>query len=418
MVLLCLITVWAGGYYFPRATIFDSGLHSLSENVFIAVDEKGVVALVSKQPFPAPEGAAVLEDALVLPHFSDFYSLIQERGLGADEDLSLENQGRIARYLRNAGFYSVRDPVFPAGGLGAAFDAYLNIQLPGGYLEVPDGPGIHFSRVLEPCRPLAPQLEAMPTGVPITLWWSSQGSGKPVKWLDRREVVRRVIAFFHQRGQTVGAYIQDAGQAEVDALASFEFDFWEGVPGVDADLTPDRFPKVVWVPLAGLNDKRYCARFFEKRLNQVSRMGLYEKVTLALARDRLDGVAHRLRDRCSIWQKRRERVLAPLRRWIGRGGPIALGSAGGHLFSFTGDLASELETLDELGASQSQLLDGFFMHTPRLLGVADTYLRTGKPAHFIVYREDVYWGRMVGKPVDLNFSMGSLVRPLAIDAPP
>ncbi len=418
MLFLCLISFWADGYYFPRATIFDRSLHSLRENVYISVDERGVVALVSNQPFPAPEGARVVEAALVLPHYADFYSLIQERGLGADEDLSLENQGRIARYLRNAGFFSVRDPVFPAEGLGAAFDVFLDMRLSGGYLDLPDGPGAGFGRVLDPDQPFEAQLESLPEDAPLTLWWSSHGSGKPVRWLEHGAMVDKLIAFSRGRGQAVGAYIQDARGPELEALAKHAFDFWEGIPAVDGNLTPERFPEVIWAPLAALNDKRYCGRFFEKRLNQVARLGLYDKATVALAQERMDGVVYRLRDRCAIWQKRRERSLAPLRRWIGRGGPVAVGAAGGHLFSFTGDLASELEALDELGLSQPRLLDAFFVHTPRLLGRQEPYLQTGRPAHFIVYRKAGYWGRMVGQQVDLNFIKGVLVPALAVDTPP
>jgi len=174
-------------------------------------------------------------------------------------------------------------------------------------------------------------------------------------------------------------------------------------------------PGIVWVPLASLNDKRYCARALDENLARLAGLALYDAPTLTLAQERLDSIFHRIQERCDVWRNRRQEALTPLAKWIGAGGAIAVGSGGGHLFAFSGDIRGEMAVLDELGASQVQLLTAAFETTPALLGQAHSgYLAPGEKANFIAYREAGYWLTRVGTRVDFNFSDGKLVEELPL----
>ena len=412
---------WGSGYHFADVTVYDPEIHGLREGVTILVDGEGRVEAVSREPIAADGSRVVVEGGQVLPHYADFYGLIQERGLGLDKDLDPQNQRHLAACFLNAGIYQVRDPMFPPEGLRPGLFDGLDVVAQRGYIELPDGPSSAFSLVADPQKPAADFGADLPDTGPATFWWSSAGTGKAVLWPEQASYLRDLIRLFRSRGQKVGAYIQDAKPAELAQAHLFGFDFYEGMP---ADLTAEAvsaFPAVTWVPLAALNDKRYCGDNLLVRLKEAAALGLYDQETYQRASRQAKRVLRRLKDRCEVWQRRRHAALKPLRTWLERDGALALGSASGHLFSFSGDLRSELELLAELDATQSQLLRATFETTPALLGDAGPYLEVGRPAHFIVYERDGYWGLNLGAQVDWNFVMGETLvaggRPVEV-APP
>lgn len=405
MVWFLTLLMTYGGYYFADATIYDVNLGALRIQIHVVIDEDGKVVLVTDKPPNNPE-ARRIEKAVLLPHLTDFYSLVQERGLGFDIDLDASVQARMHAHLQKVGVGALRDPVFPPGGLEPDVWRGVRILSQRGYLEVKGGPSVHFSIVVDPDQPDAP-LNLPETG-PITFWWSNLGPEDPVVWPNHPILVRQLIDRFHRAGHKVGAYIQDARPEELKSLYSFPFDFYEGLPAEGVNI--EDFPKdVIWVPLAGLNDKRYCAKNFKQRLGRIRNLLLYDQADIAVVEDRLDSIAYRIADRCGVWQKRRDKVLQPVADWIARGGKLGIGSGGGHLFSFTAEIAFELQTLERLGAEQKQLLRSLYSINPGLLGHAQPYLEVGRPANFVVYRQDRFWGRLIEGVVDLNFVNGKQI---------
>jgi hypothetical protein len=391
MLIFLSLVMGFGGFHFADATVYDQKIGALRVGIHVVLDDAGKVVWVTDEE-PASAGGKQIKGAVLLPHLADFYSLVQERGLGFDVDLDPAVQGRMSRYLRAAGIFKVRDPIFPPGGLEEEYWRETEVLAQRGYLEVKGGPSVHFSIVVDPDRPDDP-LDLPPEG-PVTFWWNDMGSGDPVVWRDHPLLVKDLIARFRASGRKVGANIQDARPDDVAALSRFSFDFYEGLPaeGVDVDLFPSR---LVWVPLAGLNDKRYCAKQLEQRLGRAKNLALYPMDDIAVVQDSLETIGYRLAERCGVWKKRRDKALAPLEAWLQKGGLVGVGSGGGHLFSFTAELAFELQTLERLGADQEQLLRAFFETTPGLLGDAKPYLKVGSPANFIVYKDDRYWGRLI-----------------------
>ena len=404
--MMLLLALFLGEiYHFNNATVYDAQLNGLREDVSFTVGRDGIVGPLSTGPLTAPKGAVVFEEAVILPHLSDFYSLIQERGFGHDEDFSAAVQGRIARYFRQIGMGAFRDPVFPSTAVNSAFAQGVETFAMRGYLDLPGGPARGFSLDADPGKSYADIYKTLPDRGPVTLWWTAAGMGIPLAWDKHENWLKGLIDFLHQRGRKVGAYIQDASPADLKLLHSLPMDFYEGIP--DADNTVAEWPeRVIWVPMAALNDKRYCAAKLAARINQLAGKGLYDSKTLTLAQDRLDSVGPRIAQRCRVWKKRRTETLKLVEAWLERGGKVALASAGGHLFSFSGDILSELEALDGIGADQEQLLAAAFVHTPQLLGFRDPYLQEGRPANFIVYELEQYWVNLIGKGVALNFSGG------------
>ena len=405
--LLCLL--WSGGYHFKNATVYDARLGIMRSGIYFLVDEAGRVSLIGDHPLGESDERTIIEDHIVMPHFQDFYCLVQERGLGGDQDLDVKNQGRMVRYLRSLGFEAIRDPMFPADALAEPLRKDLHILTQGGYLELPGGPSERFALTFHPNQSLETVAKALPASGPITLWWTSNGSDKKVVWPRHAGLVNRLIAFFRERGQPVGAYIQDATPEEMDALYPFPFAFYEGMPADPKTTRTVRFPKdLIWVPLASLNDRRYCSKFLRERLAAIANKGLYSQPVIARVQDRLDQVEQQIIDRCLVWKKRRKDYFDPLVAWIRGGGALGVGSAGGHMFCFSGDLASEIETLSGLGASQEQLLKALFVNTPQLMGRERPFLARGRPAHFIAFKHQGYWGRCIGRAPTWNFYEGAL----------
>lgn len=402
---ISILLFWAfSGHYFADATIYDERSHGLREGVHVLVGATGKVVMVTRAAIPVDAGVTVIRDALLLPHYSDFYCLVQERGLGLDQDFDLSNQAQMARYLRRIGVHKLRDPVFPSKALSELMTTMLDVYASRGYLELVGGAGEAMSQVIEPDENLDQVVPSLPRG-PVTLWWTTFGSDKKVIWPDHPAFLTRLIKTLHGQGRLVGAYIQDAACLELSALYDQAFDFYEGLPGCTPDLS--RFPaNLTWIPLASLNDKRYCAVNLEERLAALVGLGLYNSDTLQRAQAGAASVRNRIADRCQIWRERRNDALGPVRAWLARGGKLALGSAGGHLFTFSGDLRSELRILDELGAEPRQLLRAAFETTPSLLGGSAPFLITGQLANFIVYSDNGYWLSRVGKPVAMNFQEG------------
>lgn len=403
---ILLLLLAGSGRYFTHATIYDAQLGSLREDVYVLVDDAGVVTQVSRAPLPVAEGTTTEDACVLLPPLSDFYTLIQERGLGKDEDIEPANQARLARYLCRIGVRNLRDPVFPPLAVAPVVSDLLEVTACRGYLDLAGGPAAESALVVDPEQSLESLYQRLPERGPITLWWSGNATGKTVGWPQKRAFTSEMLAYFKSKGRTVGACIQDAGPAELAELASFEFDFYEGLPAAGADVSgwPER---VVWVPLAALNDRRYCAWDLDGRLARMEGLGLYEERDHAQAVKAVDSIRDRISARCQIWREERANVLAPLLRWLELGRKLGLGSAGGHSYCFSGDLNAELAILEELGASQAQLLEAAFRTTPALLGVADqAYLVPGKPANFLVYRRRGHWGSLVGTKVDLQYQQG------------
>ncbi len=405
MTSILLLILAGSGRYFSHATVYDPQIGGLREDVYVLVDGAGAVTQVGRTPLPVAADMVVEEGCLLLPPLSDFYTLMQERGMGKDEDIEPANQARLARYLCRIGVRHLRDPVFPPLAVAPVVDDLLDLTACRGYLELAGGPAEASALVVDPAQDLNELYERLTSRGPITLWWSTNATGKAVQWPRQRDFTAKLLAFFRGKGRPVGAYIQDAGPAELAELAAFEFDFYEGLPESGADVT--QWPEqVVWVPLAALNDRRYCAWDLRGRLARMAGLGLYDAADHAQALKAVDSIQERISARCQIWREQRAATLAPLRRWLELGRKLGLGSAGGHSYCFSGDLKAELEILEELGASQSQLLAAAFQTTPALLGANDPYLVPGKPANFLVYRHRDHWGSLVGNKVDLRYVDG------------
>ena len=112
MFLLLALLAFGDALCFTNATIYDAELGSLREGVTVTL-RNGRVTAVDIEPIAVPDDVEVMPDTVILPHLTDFYSLIQERGFGHDEDFSPQVQGRIGRYFREIGIAAFRDPVFP-----------------------------------------------------------------------------------------------------------------------------------------------------------------------------------------------------------------------------------------------------------------------------------------------------------------
>ena len=330
--------------------------------------------------------------------------------MGGDEGVSKDNQTKMARYLANLGIGAFRDPIFPRGGLSATW-AHQEVYAQHGYLDLPGGPGEAFNLIVKPEDRPEDVAARLPAGGPVTLWWSQAGSDVSVPWVAGLERAERLIAFFHERGRKVGAYIQDATAPDLQVALTLPFDFYEGIPDQFSSSDLAAMGSAVWLPLAGLNDRRYCAAMLEERLPSLGEYGLYDAAVLARVHGRLDEVYRRIADRCGIWRERREQVLDWVRRWQKRGGKLAVGSGGGHLFAFSGDVRAELDTWAAIGLPVSDMLSACYRHTPDMLGYDEPYLQQGKPAHFVVYRGDARWTpeawlERVGTRVDDRFFRG------------
>lgn len=406
MSLLLLILLAGETYHFSNATIYDAELNSIRSGVYLTVTD-GRVSMISYSLKPAPKKSIVLNNMAILPHLTDFYTLIQDRGLGHDNDFSGEVQGRIGRYMREVGMVAFRDPVFPPGGLTPAFDERVSAMAMRGYLDLPNGPAHGFSLVVTPGEDPEQVVKQLPDG-PVTLWWTDAGSDRELLWPGYMDYVSALVSWLQTHNIKVGAYVQDASRAHMDLLNPLKLDFYEGIPHPDNSV--EDFPKdLIWVPLASLNDKRYCAAKLNARVNRLAKQNLYDRTTLTLVQDRMDSVGFRIAERCGVWKKRRKEVLTMVNDWLRQEGKVALGSGGGHLFSFSGDVLSELEALDGLGATQPQLLAAAFVHTPELLGHDLGYLVKDAPANFISWRQDRRWQKHIGHTVDFNFVDGRKV---------
>jgi len=407
MILLLAVLAFGEDICFTNATIYDAELGSLREGVTVTL-RNGRMTAIDYEPVAVPDDVQVVADTVILPHLTDFYSLIQERGFGHDEDFSAHVQGRIGRYFREIGIAAFRDPVFPPGAVSAPLDGAVSAYAMRGYLDLVNGPAQGFSHALDPLAPIEETIAQLPDDGPLTFYWTEGGSDRPLLWAEHRDWLTDLVAALRERGRVLGAFIQDASRADLKGLHTLELDFYEGVPLADVGI--DEFPEdLVWVPLASLNDKRYCAAKLATRINTLSRQGLYDTRTLTLAQDRLDVVASRIAGRCGVWKKRRYDTLKQVEDWLEEGGKVALGAGGGHLFSFSGDILSELEALDGLGATQTQLLAAAFVHTPALLGYETGYLRIDAPANFIVYSDRRHWAKQIGRTVRYNFQDGKRV---------
>ena len=277
-----------------------------------------------------------------------------------------------------------------------------------GYLDLINGPAQGFSLALDPLVPIEETIARLPDDGPLTFYWTEAGSDRPLLWAEHPEWLGELVVALRQQGRTLGAFIQDASRSDLKGLHVLGLDFYEGVPMAEVGI--DDFPAdLVWVPLASLNDKRYCAAKLAARINTLSRQGLYDTRTLTLAQDRLDAVASRIAERCGVWKERRYDTLKQVEDWLEEGGRVALGAGGGHLFSFSGDVRSEIEALDGLGATQPQLLAAAFVHTPTLLGYKTRYLHIGEPASFIVYGAQRHWAKQIGRTVRFNYQDGKRV---------
>ena len=396
------------GTYFSNATTYDAEKNELRQGLHVLLDDAGRIQAVGLKPIKVPRDAERIDEALILPHYADFYTLLQERGLGMDEDISLENQQRMAETLRQLGIDRLRDPIFPSAGLSAVMKPF-SVHAQRGYLALQGAQGAAYGLVVDPAAPMDQTLAELPETGPITLWWTTYGSDEELKWVNKRDWVIQFVQALHGKKRVVGAFIEGAREKHLRALVGLNMDFLEGLPDETSFLTPESFPETAWVPLLALNDKRYCAADLHKRLIPLRALQLYDSATIERARAVSRQVQASLLDRCKVWRKRRPQVLAVANRWVEGRGELAVGSAGGHPFSFTGELLPEVQMLREAGISESALLKALFETTPALLGPIDNYLAVGKPAHFIVYRNGTEGLAVLGRPVDLNFSRGRLL---------
>lgn len=389
--------------YFADARVYEPSTNSFQTGIHLLLDDKGRVKIMAKNSLQATD-SKVVRGATIVPHYSDFYSLIQERGLGNDKDIDEEAQRHMGSYLMKVGMGTLRDPVFPPAGVGVTLADNLAIYASRGYLDLPHGPGEEISILLNPNEPVAEAFSALPAQGPITLWWTSYGSDTPLEWPRHDTFLKALIKAAHQREQNIGIYIQDATQLQVALAARYDFDFYEGMP---KEMILESVPeKVIWVPLASLNDRRYCASNFAESMERAGKLGLYSQEAVDQALRANDSVRERIAERCGVWRSRRDVVLDMVKNWLKADRPIGLGSGGGHMFAFTGDLRSELRLFAELQASDQQLLKSLFQTTPKLLKVKSPYLKPGKKANFIVYAHQNDWLDSVGSAVSHNYRDG------------
>ena len=404
--LLLLSLSLAQSYYFADSAVYDPVEKVLRQNMYLLVGDDGRTVALGFNSMPVPENAIRIEKALILPHYADFYLLLQERGLGLDEDLDPDHQRRIGETCRLLGLDQFRDPVFPAQGVSPLLNRF-SIHAQRGYIDVVGGPGAAFGMVLDTEAPLATQLERLPKTGPVTLWWTSRGRSTPVRWPDHRDWLTQFLQAVHERGQKAGAFIEGAKQTDLSALEGLALDFVEGMPDELEAMTVSNFPGMVWVPLLALNDKRYCASALDGRLEAIGQTRLYDQITLQRAQDMSRQAQAAMIERCKVWKRRRPEVFEVAENWIAEGGLLALGSAGGHPFSFSAELKPEIEAWQALGMGPMQVLENVFATTPALLGGVKPFLRVGKPAHFIVYRQADGLERL-GTRVDINFFNGAV----------
>jgi len=405
-VLLFLGLTLAQGYYFSDATIYDPVEKVLREEMHLLIGADGRTVALGFDAIPAPETATRIEGAWILPHYADFYLLLQERGLGLDEDLDPDHQRRIGEALRLLGIDQIRDPVFPAQGVSPLLKRF-EVHAQRGYVDVVGGPGAAFGLVIDTEAPLATQMERLPKTGPITLWWTPRGRATPIRWPGHREWLVGFLEAVHARGQKAGAFVEGAREEDLLALRGLDLDFLEGMPDELSAVTVEDLPGLVWIPLLALNDKRYCAGDLDRRLKAMGHTKLYDQITLQRAHDMSRQVQAAMIDRCKVWERRRPAVVEVLERWIANGGKLAVGSAGGHPFSFSGELKPEIDAWKDLGVGQMLVLEGVFATTPTLMGEVKPFLRVGKPAHFIVYRNDKGLENL-GTRVDINFYNGTV----------
>lgn len=400
--------VLAQGYYFSNATVYDTQTQQLRPGMYLLVGETGRIEALGLAPISTPPGVEKIENCLILPHYSDFYSLLQERGLGFDQDLDLEHQKRMAETFRQLGIGSLRDPVFPPQGLSVALD-FVEVFAQRGYLALQGSAGASFCVILDPKEPLEYVLEKLPSAGPITLWWTSRGTQLDIKWQQHKPWLAELVRVLHRRDQKVGAFVEGATEAEVKALAGMDLDFLEGLPDNLEALRVNLLGKMTWIPLLALNDKRYCADSLDARLISLKPLKLYDFPTLQRARGMVRQAQATMLDRCKVWKKRRPAMIEALQQWVANGGELGIGSAGGHPFSFSGELRPELGILAAAGLDEQTVLKALFVTTPNLLGSQKPAIKPGKPAHFIVYRNQTDGMNALGKPVDLNFSNGAVL---------
>jgi hypothetical protein len=408
--MLLWILLLGQGIYFENATVYDAKQRQMVGGMHISLNGEGTVEKVTGQSFSTPEGTIVVPNALILPHYSDFYSLTQERGLGFDQDVDSVNQAMLMNSYRRGGIFLVRDPMFPPEGIDTFFTQGVSVYAQRGYLDLEGGPAAEFAMVIDPLTPINILMDQLPETGPITLWWSSFGGERSVQWQAHLGFLTRLRDQLHRQGRKLGVYIQDATPAEIQLLENFPVDFVEGMP-VDPSKAWQFFGDAIWVPLASLNDKRYCARDLDDRMIDAANRGLYGRKMVSDVRQRLQGIHTEVRERCDIWQRRRRTTLSALTAWITQGGKLAIGSAGGHPYSFSGGIRMEIAVLAEFGAKESDLFKAVFEHTPQLIGPQPAYLKANLPAHFIVYLNQAQqpWHAFVGKRVDYNFTAGQQV---------
>ncbi len=406
------------GYYFRDTTVLASDGQSFTGPLFLVLNRRGKIEIAADKPITlAAKPIVEVSGALIVPHFVDGYCLLQERGLGGDDDEDRTVQRTMARYLTALGVGALRDPIYPRSLLVSSWQD-VQVQAQGGYLDLPDGGGAGFGVVLQAGESFESLAKRLPADGPITLWWRRPEGKGDVPWSADLARTRALITFFQKQGRKVGVWWQDARAPAIQQALSLPFDFFEGMPdhlnNTDLSLLRER----LWLPLAALNDRRYCAEGLQETLPRLGRLGLYEDDMVRRVQGRVGEVRRRIGPRCEIWRERRPQVLSWIKHHLGSGQPIALGSGGGHLFAFSGDLSAELAVLRELGAGDEALLGALFDHTPALFDLPAQRLRltAGQDAHFVVYRAkgNDSWGlpQLISRMpdgVDYNFVAGQMV---------
>lgn len=408
--LLLLACIFAGGIHFSDAVVFDSQQGALREHVDILVNDAGTVEMVAYKPIPSREGYEKIEQALILPPLTDFYSLVQDRGLGVDLDIDEKAQKHMAQYLLRLGFEAVRDPVFPTDALFEVWHPNQKVFAQAGYLELQGGPAAAFSLVVDPEKSVEDAASFFPAEGPVTLWWAPGGGRTEIRWPRHPEFLHALIETAHAQNRKIGAWVQDASAQDMAAFFSFPFDYFVGLPAAMPEIDDTVRADLVWVPLAGLNDKRYCAGFLAERLPELRKNGLFDSLKLARTQQRLDMIRGAVAERCGVWKRRRDSALKPVTDWVEGGGRLGLGSGGGHQFAFSGDIAGELQVLEYLDVPQSVLLAAVFKENRELLGLPKVTLAPGKPAHFLVWFEEALWTKRIGQAPDLIFFNGARVK--------
>lgn len=395
------------GLYFENATLYQAADQAMVSGQHLLLDAQGRVVVLSETALQPQLDVEVVRDALILPHFSDFYSLTQERGLGVDQDLDVVNQAMLMNSYRRGGIYLVRDPMFPAEAIDGRFTQGIGLHAMRGYVDLPQGPSAEFSIVADPSLSVDALLMELPDTGPVTLWWTSYGGTAQVQWERNLGYVKQLRSKLHAQGRKLGVFVQDARASEIRMLEKLVVDFVEGMPAEPGTAWPT-FGEAIWIPMASLNDKRYCAKDLEDRMIDAANRGLYGRKMVGDVRERLRGIHVQVKERCEIWQKRRSEVLSSISAWAAAGGKLAIGSAGGHAFAFSGGIRMELAVLAEFGVKQIDLFSALFEHTPSLIGTQPEYMQLDQPAHFIVFLNPNQqpWHEFVGKRVDYNFTAG------------